>query len=159
MAQTVVIGNETFKKRNEFGVWLGLPFITLGIYHYVWYYKINNEARRFLRDDSIHPWVSVVAILFGGILIVPPFYSVYQTCVRVRRMEEQAGVPGRIEPVLGLVLMFVLGLHVLYIQSHLNSIWSVYLRSQPMTPPMGMPAPGAAAQSFTAPTYSQDRPQ
>ena len=54
MAQTVVIGNQAYKKRNIVGVWLGLPFITLGIYSYVWIYKVNNEARRFLRDYRSH---------------------------------------------------------------------------------------------------------
>src|SRR5438309_5240404 len=50
MAQQVVIGNETFKRRHPVGVWLGMPLITLFIYYFVWYYKINNEARRYLRD-------------------------------------------------------------------------------------------------------------
>ena len=143
MARTVVVGNETFKQRNILGVWLGLPFITLGIYHYVWYYKIHNEARRYLRDYSIKPGISVLAILLGGILIIPPFYSVYQTCKRVQRMEANAGLSSRIEPVLGVVLMFVFGAHVLYIQSHLNSIWEAYLRAGPAAavPPMPPPPP------------------
>jgi Domain of unknown function (DUF4234) len=29
------------KRRNPLGVWLGLPLITLGIYVFVWYYKIH----------------------------------------------------------------------------------------------------------------------
>ncbi|MDR0342036.1 MAG: DUF4234 domain-containing protein, partial [Nocardiopsaceae bacterium] len=29
------------KTRNVFLVWLVWPFITLGIYHLVWWYKIN----------------------------------------------------------------------------------------------------------------------
>ena len=52
MAQTVTIAGQQFKKRNIVGVWIGLPLITLGIYVLVWIYKVNNEARRFLRDDS-----------------------------------------------------------------------------------------------------------
>jgi len=126
MARTVVVDNQQYKQRNIVGVWLGLPLITFGIYSFVWYYKINNEARRFLRDDSIKPGISLLAVLLGWILIVPPFYSVYQTCKRVRRMEEQAGVPSRIEPVLGLILMFVFSTYVMYIQSHLNSVWDAY---------------------------------
>ncbi len=76
MARTLVIGNETFKRRNIVGVWLGLPLITFGIYHFVWYYKINNEARRFLRDESIKPWISLLAITLGALLVIPPFVSV-----------------------------------------------------------------------------------
>lgn len=36
MSQLMVIGNQTYKKRNVFAVWLGLPLITLGIYSFVW---------------------------------------------------------------------------------------------------------------------------
>jgi hypothetical protein len=140
MAQTVVVNGETFKRRNIVGVWLGLPLITFGIYHLVWYYKINNEARRFLKDDSISPGVSLLAITLGAFLIIPPFVSVYQTGVRIRRMQERAGLSSRIEPVVALVLTFVFGLHTLYIQSHLNQIWDKYLgagAAQPGFPPAG----------------------
>src|SRR2546423_10345670 len=104
MAQTVVVNGEAFKRRNIVGVWLGLPLITFGIYHLVWYYKINNEARRFLKDDSISPGISLLAITLGAFLIIPPFVSVYQTGVRIRRMQERAGLSSRIEPVVALLL-------------------------------------------------------
>ncbi|HEV2014568.1 MAG TPA: DUF4234 domain-containing protein [Candidatus Dormibacteraeota bacterium] len=144
MARTVVVGNETFKRRNIVGVWLGLPLITFGIYHFVWYYKINDEARRFLRDDSIRPGISLLAITLGGFLIVPPFVSVYQTCVRIQRMQERAALTSRIEPILGLLLTFVFGLHTLYMQSHLNQIWDTYLRTATAQPGAPPPAPSAS---------------
>jgi hypothetical protein len=71
MARSVVVGGEQYKIRNIVGVWLGLPLITLGIYHFVWWYKINNEARRYLRDVRISPGLSLLAILVGWLLIVP----------------------------------------------------------------------------------------
>jgi hypothetical protein len=129
MARTVVIGNETFKRRNIVAVWLGLPLITFGIYSYVWHYKVNNEARRYLGDNSIRPGISLLAMTLGAFLLVPPFVSVYRTCSRIQRMEEKAGITARIEPVLGLIFIFVLGLHSLYMQSHLNGIWDAYLRA------------------------------
>jgi hypothetical protein len=131
MAQTVVIGNQTFKRRNIIGVWLGLPLITFGIYHLVWYYKINNEARRYLADEKISPGISVLAISLGAFLIIPPFVSVYNTGSRIARMQERAGLDSRIEPVLALLLTFVFGLHTLYLQSHLNRIWDRYLQTAP----------------------------
>jgi len=134
MARTVVVGNDTFKRRNIVGVWLGLPLITLGIYPLVWHYKVNNEARRYLRDNTIRPGISLLAITLGAILIVPPFVSVYRTCSRIKRMEEQAGITSQIEPVLGLLLVFVFGLNSLYMQSHLNSIWDAHLRLGQATP-------------------------
>ena len=91
MAQLVVIGNQTYKKRNVVAVWLGLPLITLGIYPLVWIYKVNDEARRFLGDNSIRPALSVLAFLPGGLLIVPPFIAIYRLGTRIARMEAAAG--------------------------------------------------------------------
>ena len=71
MSQTVVVGNQTYKQRNLFAVWFGLPFITFSIYSYVWIYKVNDEARRFLKDDSIRPVMSVLAFIPGAILDGP----------------------------------------------------------------------------------------
>ena len=96
MAEIVTIEGQEFKKRNIWAVWLGLPIITLGIYRFVWYHKVNDEARRYLRDDSIRPGISVLAITLGLLLLVPPFVSIYRTGERVRRMQENAGVEGEI---------------------------------------------------------------
>ncbi len=160
MAQTLVIGNETFKKRNIIGVWLGLPLITLGIYHYVWIYKLNNEARRYLRDDSIRPGLSVLAFIPGSILIIPPFIAIYRLGQRIARMEAAAGVQSRVEPVLGLLLSFVFGLHSLYYQSHLNGVWDRYLQgvpSLPSAPPAPPPgAPPAVRTILPPPSFSAD---
>ncbi|HVC03465.1 MAG TPA: DUF4234 domain-containing protein [Candidatus Acidoferrales bacterium] len=138
MSQTVVVANEAYKRRNIFAVWLGLPFITLGIYSYIWIYKVNDEARRFLRDDSIKPALSVLAFIPGGILIVPPFIAIYRLGQRIGRMEQAAGGPGRASGGIGLLLAFVFGLYSLYYQDHLNGIWDRYLwagGAQPSTPP------------------------
>jgi Domain of unknown function (DUF4234) len=140
MAQLVVIGNQTYKKRNVVGVWLGLPLITLGIYSLVWIYKVNNEARRFLGDNSIQPALSVLAFLPGGLLIVPPFIAIYRLGTRIARMEAAAGSPNRAEPVVGLVLGFVFSLYPLYYQDHLNGLWDRYLWSGSVPPP-AMPPP------------------
>jgi hypothetical protein len=42
------------------------------VYWYVWYYKINDEAKRYLQDESIKPWISVVAIFPGFLLLFIP---------------------------------------------------------------------------------------
>jgi Domain of unknown function (DUF4234) len=141
LAQTLVIGNETFKRRNIVGVWLGLPLITLGIYGFVWIYKVNDEARRYLRDDSIRPGRSVLAFIPGFILIVPPFIAIYRLGKRIARMEEAAGLRSRVEPVLGLVLSLIYGAYTLYYQSHLNGIWDRYLQTTPAVPPQPIAPP------------------
>ncbi|MBV8301462.1 MAG: DUF4234 domain-containing protein [Candidatus Dormibacteraeota bacterium] len=152
MAQIVTIGGQQFKKRNIIAVWLGLPFITLGIYTYVWWYKINDEARRYLGDPSINPVLSVLAFVPGFILIVPPFISIYRTAGRIRRMQERAGIQERAHPWIAILLAFVFGLYTLYLQLCLNEIWDRYLLSQgalpgalpPAAPPSALTPPGAA---------------
>jgi hypothetical protein len=140
MSQTVVIGNQTYKKRNIVGVWLGLPLITLGIYSYVWIYKVNDEARRFLRDDSIKPGLSVLAFIPGVILVIPPFVTIYRTGRRIARMEEAGGSPSRASGGLGLLLAFIFTLYPLYYQSHLNGLWDRYIWVGGVTPPAAPPA-------------------
>jgi hypothetical protein len=125
MAHLVIVGNQTFKRRSPTAVWIGLPLITLGIYNLAWWYKINNEARRYLGDQSIKPGISLLAVTFGAILLVPPFLSIYRTAERVRRMQQRAGLPGEdlASPWIALILAFVFGLHSLYLQVQLNKIW------------------------------------
>jgi uncharacterized membrane protein HdeD (DUF308 family) len=137
MAETLNIGGQEFKKRSPLGVW-GLTIITLSIYYFVWYYKINDEARRYLGDDSIKPGVSVLAVTLGILLIVPPYVSIYRTGERVRRMEEKAGVVSEVSPALALLASFFLALHIPYVQEHLNKVWRRYETSaaaQPAVPP------------------------
>jgi hypothetical protein len=75
MAETLVIDGTKVKRRSPTGIWL-LTVVTLTVYWYVWYYKINDEARRYLRDDSIRPWRSVLAIFPGFLLLfIPVFVS------------------------------------------------------------------------------------
>jgi Domain of unknown function (DUF4234) len=140
MAETVLVGNQTYKKRNVVAVWIGLPLITLGIYSFVWIYKVNDEARRFLGDDSIRPAMSVLAFFPGSLLIVPPYICIYRTGKRIARMEALAGSPNRAEPVVGLLLGFVFALYSLYYQGHLNSLWDRYL-PQGSAPPIAPPPP------------------
>lgn len=118
------------KTRNIFLVWLVWPFITFGIYHIVWWYKINREARDLAPEIVVEPAVSVLAITLGALIIVPPFVSIFKTGDRIARMQSAAGMPATCSGVLGLVASFVFGLHSLYYQNELNKIWS-YLGGAP----------------------------
>ena len=81
------------KTRNIFLVWLIWPLITLGIYHLVWYYKVNREARDFDQRIDVNPVLALLAITVGWLVIVPPFVSVYSTGVRIARMQQSAVNP------------------------------------------------------------------
>jgi len=87
MAETIAIDGQTFLKRDPLGV-LGLSIITFGIYWFYWYYKINDELRRFERDETISPTRSLMAVLFGWIIIVPPFIALYNTAKHVQAAEQ-----------------------------------------------------------------------
>ena len=120
----------TGKTRNIFLVWLVWPFITLGIYHIVWWYKINREARDLDREIDVEPAISVLAITLGALIIVPPFVSIFKTGDRIAQMQTAAGMPATCSGVLGLIASFIFGLHSLYYQNELNKIWS-YLGDAP----------------------------
>ena len=112
------------KTRNIWLTWLIWPLITLGIYHFVWYYKINREARDFDENIDVQPELSLLAVLIGWIIIVPPFVSIYRTGERIAQMQEDAGMERSCSGVIGLVLAFFAGLYSLYYQYELNRIWA-----------------------------------
>ncbi|HEY6567575.1 MAG TPA: DUF4234 domain-containing protein [Actinomycetota bacterium] len=123
MATTITIDGRSYLKREPLGV-LGLSFITLGIYFLYWYYKVNDELRRFEHDDSISPTRSLMALLFGWIIIVPPFIAMYNTAKHVRTIEERMSITSQLEPALVIVIMLLVNIgNGLYIQEHLNRIW------------------------------------
>src|SRR5260370_33225517 len=117
------------KIRNIFLVWLVWPFLTLGIYHLVWWYKINREARDLNAGIDVSPGISVVAITIGALIIVPPFVSIYRTGERIGRMQLAAGMPGGGNGVIGPLASFTFGLHTLYYQSALNQSGVALARS------------------------------
>ena len=47
MAETITLNGYEFKKRSPLAVWL-LSLFTVYIYYFVWYFKINREARDYL---------------------------------------------------------------------------------------------------------------
>ena len=75
MAELVTIDGHPYLKRNPLGV-LGLSIITLGIYWIVWYYKINVEIQRAENDQTMSPMRSLMAMIFGWLIIVPPFIAI-----------------------------------------------------------------------------------
>jgi hypothetical protein len=146
MAETVTIEGKPYLKRNPLGV-LALSFITLGIYGLYWYYKINDEIRTFTKDDTISPVRSLMAILFGWLIIVPPFIAVWNTANHVLKMEEQVGIQSPISPALTIVLLVVLAIGLgIYVQEHLNRVWDKASGQQapvaPIPPPPSAIPPG-----------------
>jgi NADH-quinone oxidoreductase subunit I len=59
-----------FRPRNPVAAWL-LALGTLGLYAAVWQYKANDDARRYLRDGSISPGLSFLAMAMAPLALVP----------------------------------------------------------------------------------------
>jgi Domain of unknown function (DUF4234) len=143
------------KNRNIVLIWLVWPLITLGVYHFVWWYNINREARDLDSRIEVSPALSVLAMTLGAFIIVPPFVSVYRTGARIAQMEEAAGMEPTCSPVIGLLLAFAWGLYSLYYQAELNKLWA-HLGNPPegtqvLLPPAAAAVPAAAQQPMPAP--------
>ena len=123
MAETITIEGQDYLQRNPLGV-LGLSLVTLGIYFVYWYWQVNDEVRRFERDESVDPTRSVLAITIGWFILVPPFIAMYNTAQHVRAIDDRMGIQPALEPALTIVfLLFVSVGNGVYIQEHLNRIW------------------------------------
>lgn len=115
------------KQRNLWAVAL-LPFITLGIYHLVWWYRINRELRDYGQvtghDLGQSPVNSLLALFPGGIVIVPALITYWRGAKRVQAASELADE----EPLNGwiAIILYLLLAPALwaYIQSSLNAIWA-----------------------------------
>ena len=134
MAEVVRIRgtNAEAKIRHPLAVF-GLVFLTLGIYYFVWYYKVNRELRDLGRATGEEerlgrsPLTSLLAITLGWLIIVPPFVSFYRTFQRIEAAQELSGTRDRVNVWLGFALYIVgvilLPVEVIYAQSELNRVW------------------------------------
>jgi len=137
VAELVTIDGQQYEKREPLGV-LGLSFVRLGIYFLYWYCTINDEIRRFEKDETVRPGIALLAVTLGWFIIAPPFISAYNTSKHIVRMEERLGVSPTISPAINVVLMLLVHIAVgLYSQEHLNKVWDAGRRRA--VPP---PAPG-----------------
>jgi hypothetical protein len=104
-----------------------LPIITLGIYHLVWWYKINKELKEYGEakghDLGQNPTNSVLALFPGGIIIIPALITYWRGTKRIMGAAQLAGK----EPVNGWISLI---LYILiapafwaYLQVSLNHIW------------------------------------
>ncbi|MFL5830654.1 MAG: DUF4234 domain-containing protein [Solirubrobacteraceae bacterium] len=131
-----------------------LPIITLGIYHIVWWYRINAELRDYGKakgyDLGQNPRNSTLALFPGALIIVPALMTYWNG---TKRVQGAARVGGQ-EPISGwialiLYLLLAPGFWA-YMQVSLNNLWRVeadLLPGQEPLPeqpdPMPPPAPTA----------------
>jgi hypothetical protein len=114
------------KIRNPWAVAL-LPFITLGIYGLVWWYRINRELRDYGEAKGVdlgqNPTNSLLALFPGGIIIIPALVTYYRG---FQRVQQASGLAGKEEPNgwIGLILYLLLSPAMwAYMQVSLNHVW------------------------------------
>jgi hypothetical protein len=123
--QPVAVGL-AMKNRHPVLVWLLWPFLTLGIYHLVWYYKIHKEMAEFDRRRSVPVAGPMLVLLFLSWTFIAPMVSYYNCGTRIRNAQRSAGLPQTCSPVAGMLLMLVFGVGVLYYQLELDKICDKY---------------------------------
>ena len=131
------------KIRSPWAVAL-LPIITLGIYHLVWWYRINRELRDYGAakgyDLGQNPTNSLLALFPGGIIIVPALITYWRGTKRVQGAARLAGH----EPVNGwialILYLFLSPAMWAYLQSSLNTLWRSEADPIPGEPELPAPA-------------------
>ncbi|TMK72987.1 MAG: DUF4234 domain-containing protein, partial [Actinobacteria bacterium] len=83
------------KTRDPLGVAL-LTLVTLGVYFFVWYYKVNREMSELGRargTDELgdNPGNSLLAVTLGALIIVPAIVSMYNTFLRTQAAARLTG--------------------------------------------------------------------
>jgi len=134
------------KVRNPWAVAL-LPIITLGIYHLVWWYRINKELKALGEakgyDLGQNPTNSLLALFPGGLIVVPALVTYWRGTKRVQGASKVAGR----EPVSGwisLILYLLLSPGFwAYLQVSLNNIWIQEAEALP-----GQPTPPAPSDAM-----------
>lgn len=124
-----------------------LPIVTFGIYHLVWWYRLNRELRDYGRakgyDLGQSPTKSLLALFPGGLIIVPALVTYWRGTKRI----QGAARLGGLEPANGwiaLILYLVLSVGFwAYLQASLNALW----RSEGEPLP-GQPAPPEPADQM-----------
>ena len=144
-----------------------LPFITLGIYHLVWWYRINRELRDYGKakgyDLGQNPTNSVLALFPGGIIVIPALITYWRGTKRVMSASRVGGQ----EPLSGwiAIILYVLISPALwaYIQVSLNHLWQAEadaIDGQPAPPALSdpMPPPLPQEQQATEPPAADPPP-
>jgi Domain of unknown function (DUF4234) len=146
---------ERVKVRSPWAAAL-LPLITLGIYHLVWWYRVNREMRDYGQakgyDLGQNPTNSVLALFPGALIIVPALVTYWRGTKRAMGASRLAGkqpLNGWIAIILYLLLAPALWA---YIQVSLNDVWQAEA-----TPLAGEPAPPPPSDQMPPP-LPQDPP-
>lgn len=112
-------GRRVGKVRNPFGVWL-LGILTCGIYSLYWWYTVNQEAKNYEPRLDVEPTLSLLAMFIP----IANLVSLVRTGGRIQTVQRSSGLAPSCSGGVGFLLMLLFGLHVVYYQGALNSVWA-----------------------------------
>ena len=151
MAEQVQIpGSQAMGKvRNPLAV-VALAFLTLGIYFLFWYFFVNRELRDVGQaagtdECGTSPGTSLVAVTLGALIIIPPFFSIYNSFKRLNAAHKVTVGPGEaFDAGLGILLWILLSPVAMYIfQMKMNEVLVPPRGETPMTSPASPEEPGS----------------
>src|SRR3954471_10789319 len=118
-----------------------LPLITFGIYHLVWWYRINRELRDYGKakgyDLGQNPTNSVLALFPGLLIIVPPLVTYWRGTKRTMgasRLAGQEPLSGWIAIILYLLLAPALWAYTQVALNHAGEAEADPIEGQPAPP-------------------------
>jgi hypothetical protein len=107
--------------------WLILVWIVLtaGLYWFYWIWKVNRELRDAFQM-AVGPFLSLLAVTIGWVLVFPPFVAWWRLQGRIAEAQRRRGIdpPSIVKPVgFILFLMFLVG--PIYAIAEWNDMWWV----------------------------------
>jgi Domain of unknown function (DUF4234) len=130
-------GPGTAKVRHPVAV-AALSVVTIGIYFLYWWYQVNREMVDLGRARNAeglgdNPTLSLLAMFPGVLIIIPPYFSLYNGVQRIKRAQEVGLGYSEDQTINGWIVLalivgsFFVGVTGLivpaYIQSELNKVW------------------------------------
>jgi hypothetical protein len=143
-----------------------LPIVTLGIYHFVWWYRINRELRDYgyakEQDLGQNPTNSLLALIPGFLIIVPPLVTYWRGFHRVQKASELAGQERPNGWIALILYLLIAPAFWAYIQVTLNDVWRQDAEPGAGASAQAAPEPAApqapAAQEPPAPPAAEQPP-
>src|SRR4051812_19119200 len=102
----------TAKLRQPWAVGV-LTVVTIFIYYFVWYYKVNREMADYGKargTDELgdSPGTSLLAVTLGALVIVPALVSIYRTGQRIQAAQRLTGIEQGMNGWLSLVMYLLI---------------------------------------------------
>ena len=156
-------GPGTAKIRHPVAV-AALSVVTIGIYFLYWWYQVNREMVDLGRARNAeglgdNPTLSLLAMFPGVLIIIPPYFSLYNGVQRLKRAQEVGLGYSEDQTINGWIVLalivgsFFVGVTGLivpaYIQSELNKVWQAQTATAGALP---------STEPATTPTTPQQEP-